>query len=131
MGLDDYFNKTSLEVLGFLPCVPIKTEGLTLREDDKYLIDNLAQARDIGLQTNKLWPPGDGQVRGQAGRAWPPPAVTPKEFIATLAKLWDEADAWADAGSPNPQRFVDFGGRRPHGWWPPRSPPGDTHFPSS
>jgi raffinose/stachyose/melibiose transport system substrate-binding protein len=91
MGLDDYFNKGSLEVLGFIPCVPIKTDGLTLREDDKYLIDSLAQNRDIGLQTNKLWPPEMVKYEEQAGQGVAAGEVTPKEFIATLAKMWDEA----------------------------------------
>lgn len=91
MGLDEYFNKTSLEVLGFIPCVPIKTDGLTLREDDKYLIDSLSQNRDIGLQTNKLWPPEMVKYEEQAGQGVAAGEVTPKEFIATLAKLWDEA----------------------------------------
>jgi raffinose/stachyose/melibiose transport system substrate-binding protein len=91
MGMDDYFNKTSLEVLGFIPCVPIKTDGLTLREDDKYLIESLAQNRDIGLQTNKLWPPEMVKYEEQAGQGVAAGEVTSKEFIATLAKLWDEA----------------------------------------
>jgi raffinose/stachyose/melibiose transport system substrate-binding protein len=91
MGMDDYFNKTSLEVLGFIPCVPIKTEGLTLREDDKYLIDSLAQNRDIGLQTNKLWPPDMVKYEEQAGQGMAAGEVTPKEFVSTLAKMWEEA----------------------------------------
>jgi raffinose/stachyose/melibiose transport system substrate-binding protein len=91
MGLDEYFNKTSLEVLGFIPCMPIKTEGVTIREDDKYLIDSLSQNRDIGLQTNKLWPPEMVKYEEQAGQGMAAGEVTPKEFIATLAKLWDEA----------------------------------------
>ena len=69
MGLDDYFNKTSLEVLGFLPCVPIKTEGLTLREDDKYLIDNLAQGTSACRRTSSGHL--DGQVRGAGGQGGP------------------------------------------------------------
>ena len=91
MGLDEYFNKTSLEVLGFIPCVPIKTDGLTLREDDKYLIDSLAQNRDIGIQTNKVWPPEMVKYEEQAGQGVAAGEVTPKDFIANLAKLWDEA----------------------------------------
>jgi raffinose/stachyose/melibiose transport system substrate-binding protein len=91
MGLDDNYNKTTLEALGFIPCMPFKYDGVQLREDDKYLIDSLSQNRDIGLQTNKLWPPEMTKYEEQAGQGVAAGEVTPKDFIATLAKLWDEA----------------------------------------
>ena len=91
MGLDDHYNKTTLAALGFIPCMPFKYDGVELREDDKYLIDSLSQNRDIGLQTNKLWPPEMVKYEEQAGQGMAAGEVTPKEFIATLAKLWDEA----------------------------------------
>jgi raffinose/stachyose/melibiose transport system substrate-binding protein len=90
-GLDDYYNKTTLSTLGFIPCMPFKYDGVDLREDDKYLIDSLSQNRDIGLQTNKLWPPEMAKYEQQAGQGMAAGEVTPKEFVTTLAKMWEEA----------------------------------------
>ena len=90
-GLDDYYNKSTLETLGFIPCMPFKYDGVTLREDDKYLIDSLSQNRDIGFQTNKLWPPEMAKYEQQAGQGMAAGEVTPKEFVTTLAKMWEEA----------------------------------------
>ena len=39
-----------------------------LREDDKYLIESLSQNRDIGIQTNKVWPPEMTKYEEQAGQ---------------------------------------------------------------
>jgi raffinose/stachyose/melibiose transport system substrate-binding protein len=91
MGLDDNYNKTTLKTLGLIPCMPFKYDGVELREDDKYLIDSLSQNRDIGLQTNKLWPPEMTKYEEQAGQGMAAGEVTPKEFVAQLTKLWDEA----------------------------------------
>jgi hypothetical protein len=91
MGLDDHYNTTSLETLGFIPCMPFKHDGVQLREDDKYLIDSLSQNRDIGMQTNKLWPPEMAKYEQQAGQGLAAGEVTPKEFVTELARLWEEA----------------------------------------
>jgi ABC-type glycerol-3-phosphate transport system substrate-binding protein len=90
-GLDDYYNKSTLEMLGFIPCMPFNYDGVQLREDDKYLIDSLSQNRDIGMQTNKLWPPEMAKYEEQAGQGMAAGEVTPKEFVTTLAKMWEEA----------------------------------------
>jgi ABC-type glycerol-3-phosphate transport system substrate-binding protein len=90
MGLDEHYNKTTLAGLGFIPCMPFKYDGVELREDDKYLIESLSQNRDIGLQTNKLWPGDMVKYEEQAGQGLAAGEVTPKEFVATLAKLWEE-----------------------------------------
>lgn len=90
MGLDDNFNKTTLKTLGFIPCMPFNYDGVELREDDKYLINSLAQNRDIGLQTNKLWPGDMVNYENQAGQGLATGEVTPKEFVSTLAKMWEE-----------------------------------------
>jgi raffinose/stachyose/melibiose transport system substrate-binding protein len=91
MGLDDNYNKTTLKALGLIPCMPFKYDGVELREDDKYLIDSLSQNRDIGLQTNQLWPPEMTKYEEQAGQGMAAGEVTPKDFVAQLTKLWDEA----------------------------------------
>jgi len=90
MGLDERYNKTTLAGLGFIPCMPFKYDGVELREDDKYLIESLSQNRDIGLQTNKLWPGDMVKYEEQAGQGLAAGEVTPKDFVATLAKLWEE-----------------------------------------
>lgn len=90
MGLDDNYNKTTLKVLGFIPCMPFNSDGVELREDDKYLIESLSQNRDIGLQTNKLWPPDMATYEQQAGQGLAVGEVSPKEFVSTLAKMWEE-----------------------------------------
>ena len=90
-GLDDSYNKGTLEALGFIPCMPFKYDGVPLREDDKYLIDSLSQNRDIGIQTNKVWPPEMAKYEQQAGQGMAAGEVTPKEFVTTLAKMWEEA----------------------------------------
>lgn len=90
-GADDYMNKTSLEQLGFFPAMKIKLEGIQMRPDDRYVLDSLNKSEDIGLQTNKLWPSDMLKYEGQAGMGLALGEVTPKEFVANLAKMWDES----------------------------------------
>lgn len=101
MGLDDYYNKSTLEVLGFIPAMPFKYEGVQLREDDKYLIDSLSGNKEVGLQTNKLWPPDMTKYEQQAGQGLALGEVSPKEFVSTLAKMWEEAKKKGDRWTPN------------------------------
>ena len=89
-GMDEQYNKTTLETLGFIPCMPFKYDGVPLREDDKYFIESLSQNRDIGIQTNKLWPGDMVKYEEQAGQGLAAGEVTPKDFVATLAKMWEE-----------------------------------------
>jgi raffinose/stachyose/melibiose transport system substrate-binding protein len=89
-GMDEQYNKGTLSALGFIPCMPFKYDGVELREDDKYLIESLSQNRDIGLQTNKLWPGDMVKYEEQAGQGLANGEVSPKEFVATLAKMWEE-----------------------------------------
>lgn len=101
MGLDDYYNKSTLEVLGFIPAMPFSYEGVQLREDDKYLIDSLSGNKEVGLQTNKLWPPDMAKYEQQAGQGLALGEVTPKEFVSTLAKMWEEAKKKGERWTPN------------------------------
>lgn len=89
-GMDEQYNKTTLETLGFIPCMPFKYDGVPIREDDKYFIESLSQNRDIGLQLNKLWPGDMVKYEEQAGQGLAAGEVTPKDFVATLAKMWEE-----------------------------------------
>lgn len=90
-GMDEEYNKTTLKTLGFIPCMPFKYDGVELREDEKYFIESLSQNRDIGFQTNKLWPPEMTKYEQQAGQGLVVGEVSPKEFVSNLARLWEEA----------------------------------------
>jgi raffinose/stachyose/melibiose transport system substrate-binding protein len=89
-GLDEYYNKTTLEGLGFVPAMPLKYDGYEIRPDDRYLIDSLAR-NDAGLQTNKLWPDEMAKYESQAGMGLALGEVTPKEFVSKLAKMWADS----------------------------------------